>query len=164
MRRLQQLLHRWSDLVFGDRAKEITPHIRALRLLEEVLELCQADDVLVSEIHTIIDQVYSKPAGYRAEELGGVIICVVAYADIAGWDLEDIFYDEFCRIMDPVIMEKVRRRNLAGDKIGFIKPASVPSRLLVKCPGCDEIVLADAVHYCQPRKSVPHDEHGWKPD
>ncbi len=50
------------------------------------------------------------------------MVCVTAYADCAGLDCEEAFYAEFERIMDPKMMEKVRFRNLEGDKIGFAKP------------------------------------------
>jgi NTP pyrophosphatase (non-canonical NTP hydrolase) len=116
---MQQLMRQWALLVFGPRNEEITPYIRSLRLLEEVLELCQTDNVSLRDIATIIDQVYSKPVGERASEVGGVVTCLVAYCDVAGLDLEERFFAEFTRIMDPKLMEKVRNRNLSGDKIGF---------------------------------------------
>lgn len=117
--RMQQLMARWSLYVFGEKNVEITPHIRALRLLEEVLELGQADGVTLREIATIIQQVYSKEPGERFQEAGGVATCLFAYCDVAGLNLEDVFFAEFGRIMNPAMMEKVRRRNLEGDKIGF---------------------------------------------
>lgn len=119
MRRWQDFMRHWSVYVFGDRFSEITPHIRALRLLEETLELCQVDNVSLREIVIIIDQVYSKEPGNRFQEVGGVATCLIGYCDVAGVNLEGAAEAEMLRIMDPKVMEKVRRRNLEGDKIGF---------------------------------------------
>lgn len=119
VRVMQRLIRRWQYLVFRERNTDVTPRVRALRLLEEVLELCQADEISETDIFIVLRQVYDKEPGHPISELGGVIICAVAYAETRGWDLEDIFWTEFERIMDPVIMEKVRRRNLEGDKIGM---------------------------------------------
>jgi NTP pyrophosphatase (non-canonical NTP hydrolase) len=121
MRYWLELMRKWSGYVFGSRAKEITPHIRMLRLNEEAIELGQAENVTQGELLIIINQVYAKPPGALYQELGGVMTCLIAYCDIRGFDPEDAFFAEFTRIMDPAVMEKVRKRNLEGDKIGFQK-------------------------------------------
>lgn len=115
----ERLLRRWSLLVFRERDREIGPKIRALRLLEEAIELAQAEGVTMQEVGIVRDQVYAKPPGDPLQELGGVLICAVAHAAVRDWDHEEVFWAEFARIMDPELMEKVRRRNLEGDKIGF---------------------------------------------
>jgi NTP pyrophosphatase (non-canonical NTP hydrolase) len=139
----QSLVDRWSRLVFRERHPEITPKIRVLRVLEEALELAQAEGVTTSEAITIVDQVFSKPKGYAHQELGGVLITLAGYADTANDDLESAFWAEFRRIMDPEIMEKVRIRNLAGDKIGFERKLTNDElyeelRLLNDCPVCGQ--------------------------
>lgn len=113
----EMLTVNWQKLVFGDRV--VTPHVRTLRLLEETLELCQCERVTEEEVQKITRQVYDKPVGNPYNELGGVMICCAIYAGISGWTLEDAFWHEFTRIMDPKIMDKVRTRNLNGDKIGM---------------------------------------------
>lgn len=115
----QRLCGRWSQLVFRERFEEVTPFIRVLRVLEEVLELSQAEGVSLNEALAILIQVYDRPKGTPQAELGGVAITLANYAESAGYDLEEAFWTEFERIMDPALMEKVRRRNLEGDKIGF---------------------------------------------
>lgn len=111
----------WSRLVFGDRHKDITPKIRVLRLLEEVIELAQAEGVTRDEVGIITEQVMAKPPGDRFQELGGVAVCLSGYCATSGLMLDDAFHTEFQRICDPAVMNKVRTRNLAGDKIGFDK-------------------------------------------
>jgi NTP pyrophosphatase (non-canonical NTP hydrolase) len=124
MKTWQRLVGRWTELVFRDRFAEVTPRIRVMRLLEEALELAQAEDVPVTDAIIILNQVYDRPKGEPSQELGGVVITLANYAETAGLDLEEAFYSEFTRIMDPAIMEKVRKRNLDGDKIGFAKPGN----------------------------------------
>lgn len=113
----QRLTARWQSLVFG--ALPIPVEVRVYRLIEEVFELAQAEGVGEEAINALVRQVYDKPPGEAAQELGGVIICLVAYAAQRGLDVEEAYWTEFERLMDPRMIEKVRRRNLAGDKIGL---------------------------------------------
>lgn len=121
MKRWQRLVDRWTELVFRERYSEFNPKTRVLRLLEEVMELAQAENVTVEEAEIIKKQVWGRPTGEPNQELGGVMVCAAGYAAAAGLDLSKAFWSEMERIMDPVIMEKVRHRNLEGDKIGFSK-------------------------------------------
>lgn len=114
-----RLCLRWSQLVFGAHFDKFTPKVRAMRLLEEVIELAQAEDVDPDSVLTIFNQVYKKPKGTTWSEFGGVMVTLATYAGVKGYDLEDSFMTEFERIMDPSMMEKVRNRNLSGDKIGI---------------------------------------------
>jgi hypothetical protein len=150
MKLMQDLIRNWTVLVFGPRYAEITPKIRALRLLEEVLELSQAEDITMSEIATVTGQVFNKPKGTRFQELGGVGITLMGYCDTAQVDFESAFWAEFCRIMDPEIMEKVRTRNLAGDKIGFQQKIEQPLHYVCRvCGSCE--VRVDAYATWNPR-------------
>ncbi|HYF06361.1 MAG TPA: hypothetical protein VD970_01985 [Acetobacteraceae bacterium] len=115
----QDLAGAWSNLVFAGHLDRVTPKIRALRLLEEVLELCQAEAVTAEEAAIVARQVFSRPTGEAEQELGGVMTTLMAYAYTAERDCEAAWWREFRRIMDPAIMDKVRRRNLEGDKIGL---------------------------------------------
>jgi hypothetical protein len=117
----ERLMGRWSELVFRERAQEITPKIRALRALEEMMELAQAENISSTEVTIIRDQVYNKPPGDPIQEVCGVMVTMAGYAMTKGIVLERCFWMEFERMMDPAIIEKVRHRNLEGDKIGFNK-------------------------------------------
>lgn len=114
-----QMMGRWTHTVFRDFTKKLTPKVRAIRLLEEVIELCQAEDMSREEIAIVVDQVMSKPKGDPRSEFGGVMTTVMAYAWSRNYDPEERFWDEFGRIMQPEIIERVRTRNLGGDKIGI---------------------------------------------
>ena len=115
----KRLALRWTYLVFGDKIEALTPRVRTMRLLEEALELAQAEGVQSYEASIILGQVYKKPLGTPYKELGGVLVTMAAYAATADHNIDQAFMDEFEHIMDPAIMEKVRKRNLEGDKIGI---------------------------------------------
>lgn len=117
----ERLLEGWSKMVFLKRHKEITPKIRTLRALEEMMELAQAEGVTTEECDILKFQVWNKPPGDPKQEVGGVMVCMAGYAATKGLLLEECFWDEYERIITPEIIEKVRYRNLQGDKIGFDK-------------------------------------------
>lgn len=114
---LQRLLARWEGIVF--RGLPITPKIRALRLLEEALEYSQAENVTEDEVALIIRQVYDRAPGQPSQEIAGVLVCSILAANRIGHDAEQLLLVEFERIMTPEMMEKIRRRNINGEKIGF---------------------------------------------
>lgn len=119
--KFMQLVRGWTNQVFEERAEEFTPKIRALRLLEEITELAQAEGVNEAEARIILLRVYEKPAGKPYQELGGTMVTLLSYCDCAGHDPAQAFIDEYIRILNPRIMEKVPYRYLEGDKIGFRK-------------------------------------------
>ena len=114
-----QMMGRWSHIVFGEHTKKLTPKVRAIRLLEEVFELCQAEEITEQELDTVKRQVYDKPVGESYLEFRGVMTTIMAYAWSRCYDPEKAFWEEFGRIMQPEMMERVRSRNLGGDKIGI---------------------------------------------
>jgi NTP pyrophosphatase (non-canonical NTP hydrolase) len=93
--------------------------IRAMRLLEEATELAQAEGVGELEATLIVKKVYSKPIGDPVKEFGGVMITAAIYAHCRGLDMEESFMKEYERIMNVKIMNRVRQRNLSGDKPGL---------------------------------------------
>lgn len=75
--RRQRTTIEWVRSTFGEAAA--TPSERALRLLEEVVELVQAEGVDVERVRAIVSHVYGKPIGQPAQEVGGVGVCLLAY-------------------------------------------------------------------------------------
>ena len=96
----------WHHLVFGERAVDHGAKVYSMRLLEEALELAQAENVSVADATAIVAQVYAKPPGYASQ---------------AGASLSEAFEREFARIQDPGLIERIRYRNLHGDKLGMRK-------------------------------------------
>lgn len=120
----QIAVNRWGDYVFGPRKEEHGAHVYSLRLLEEALELAQAEGATIAEVQHIVSQVLSKEPGEPKKELGGVLICVSGYANAAEFNLGEVFEFEYARIQDPAHIERIRYRNFHGDKIG-LRPQDV---------------------------------------
>ena len=76
----QQQVGKWMLACF-------TPEItadgleRGDRLLEEVLELLQTGGYPPERVEVLRDHVYARPVGDPMQELGGVQVCVAAYAN-----------------------------------------------------------------------------------
>ena len=121
-----KLMCLWSKNVFLERYDDITPMIRALRVLEEAMELAQAEGVTSEQADIVRDQVFNKEPGDPFQEFGGVLSCMSGYASTRNYNPKVAFKTEFRRMNTVKIMTKVRTRNLAGDKIGFEKTTHHP--------------------------------------
>lgn len=76
---VQLAIFEWGRHVLGH--DEMSPQRRALRLVEEAMELAQVEGV---PLHTIVAQAehtYSRPVGERAKEAGGVFVTLLAYCE-----------------------------------------------------------------------------------
>lgn len=60
------------------------PKRRAIRLIEEAVELAQAVGVSRTMIEVVTDEVFTKPPGDPAQEVGGVGLCLLTLADALG--------------------------------------------------------------------------------
>ena len=72
----------WAIQTFGNVAKNRDE--RAARLVEEAIELAQAEGVALDVIERIARHVYSKPAGDPVAELQGVALTLDACAENMG--------------------------------------------------------------------------------
>jgi hypothetical protein len=98
----------WANEVLGDSATDVPE--RALRFVEEALELAQAVGVDVETAHKLVDYVFGRPAGEPAQEIAGSMVTLYAAASALGIDADEAFYAELSRIQRPVVIERVRRR------------------------------------------------------
>lgn len=72
---------------------------RALRFLEEALELCQSVGVGADDIDTMKAYVFSRPIEVNLEkELGGCLVTLYALADAYKRDLEAVGWVEIRRV------------------------------------------------------------------
>lgn len=95
----QQIVEQWMMRCFDQVADTRNPIERALRLVEEVIELAQCEEVDKHVLHTLIDRVYDRPVGEDYQELGGVGVCVLAYAAVKGLDADTCEAIEVRRIL-----------------------------------------------------------------
>ena len=97
---------------------------RALRTVEEAIELAQACGVRREVLHRLVDYVLNRPVGDPAQEISGVLITVYSVACALGISADAALGVELQRIQRPEVMEKVRRRQaekreaLVGDLPG----------------------------------------------
>lgn len=77
----EQAIH-WVRTAIG--AQSATPAERALRLLEEAMELAQAEGISRNQTAALADHVHSRPKGEAIQEARGVAFCAYAYCGAIG--------------------------------------------------------------------------------
>lgn len=120
----------WAKAAFGAEQSTSLPQ-RALRLLEEAVELYQASvhtvgaDAARARAHELVDFVFERPPGEIGQELGGISVCMLVYAEAADLDVDDMEAKELHRVLNKPI-EEFTRRNAAKNAAGFLAtPAPV---------------------------------------
>ena len=112
----------WMLATFGpeipaDRAE------RNHRFLEESLELVQSCCCTASEAHQLVDYVFGRPVGERAQEVGGVMVTLAALCLAQGLDMHTAGETELVRIWTKV--EAIRVKQAAKPKHSPL-PAAAP--------------------------------------
>lgn len=87
----------WAKRCFGT-VHVHNPKVRALRLVEEAIEVAQAFDVDADKLHKIITVVYSREKGQWEQEIGGVMMTAAVLAGARFYDIEDLFDREIRRV------------------------------------------------------------------
>lgn len=83
---------------------------RALRFLEEAMELVQAEGLTCHDAHRVITYVFNRAVGETQQEIGGVLVTLAALCWNEGIYLDVAAKQEIERIEDPAIMETVRAK------------------------------------------------------
>jgi len=111
----------WVTETFG--ASASTPKERALRLLEEAIELAQVEGVEVGDVFAVAEHVYGKPAGTPAQEVGGVGVTLLAYCESRRISAETAEQHEFERVLsvDPAVF-RARHNKKANAGIAAYAP------------------------------------------
>ncbi|HEX8851259.1 MAG TPA: hypothetical protein VF761_17165 [Gemmatimonadaceae bacterium] len=113
----QREIAAWCVQAFGAGHAASVPQ-RAVRLLEEVLEACQAAGVDPDMAHRLVDFVYARPCGDITKELGGVGVTLLALAEACGVDADVEEVREIRRVMAKPLAE-MTARNEAKNAAGF---------------------------------------------
>jgi hypothetical protein len=95
---LARIGHDWAVRCFGAEHVANGPE-RALRLLEEAIELAQAFHVPADKARECVDMVYARPVGEREQEAGGVLHTMGILAEVQGWDLIALHEREVRRVL-----------------------------------------------------------------
>jgi len=115
---IQNRVARWVERVLNTAAMD--RHERALRFLEESIELVQAVGVEQQVVWRMVDFVYSRKAGETRQELGGVGVTLLGLSQACGEVLSQCVNKELDRI-DSLTTEKVRQRQEANSTAGIGK-------------------------------------------
>lgn len=108
IRGLQDRCAAWLEKVLPGQITDAK--LRAARFLEEAAEAAQAVGLEQEDAYRVIEQVYDRPRGEIAQELGGCLNTLCALASAVGIDLQIAAYDEINRMETPEVIDKVRRR------------------------------------------------------
>ncbi len=97
LKSLEQRVAEWVSTRFGP---EYLAHRgeRAMRLLEEAVELAQAEGVNIGAARKLVEHVYARPAGEPSQEAAGVAVTLLAWCAATQTSLFDITLAEVNRI------------------------------------------------------------------
>lgn len=111
----------WVGQTFGPAL--LAKEERIARLLEEVIELAQAEGFEPSKIHRLIAHVYSKPPGKPAQEVGGIGVTLLAYCATRNLSADDCERCEFERVQTLGILHFHQRQNAKAEAgiAGFVQ-------------------------------------------
>lgn len=120
----QRAVHEWCAAAFGaDHASSVEQ--RAVRFLEESIELYQACDGTAAMAHKLIDYIFARPVGAAEQEFGGVDVTLLALAAAKRLSAEDLGKAEFERIKQKPL-EYYSKRNAEKGAAGFDVTGAYP--------------------------------------
>lgn len=96
MASLQERMREWVQTRIG--WEHMHPAERAMRLLEEAVELAQAEGIPHGQVCALVEHVYRRPSGVPRKEMGGVLACALAWCASTGYNLLDLAMEEVERI------------------------------------------------------------------
>lgn len=88
----------WATRCFGEEQMK-DPKTRALRLVEEAVELAQAVGVHCAEVGQCVDDVYARPKGAPLQAMGGVIMTAMLMSKVLQADPISMFAAELRRVL-----------------------------------------------------------------
>lgn len=93
-----------------------------MRFAEEAIELVQSVRVSRDILHSLIDYVYDREVGESSQEIGGVLVTLLALASNLGVDAHKALHEELTRISTLEMMDKIRRSQNRKAQAGFGVP------------------------------------------
>ncbi len=105
---LQTQAYLWVVSTFGVAVAQ--PRERAMRFIEEAIELAQAAGITFDEVARLVTYVFSRPVGEPAQEVGGVGVTLLSYCESVGLSANAEEQREHARVLaiDP---EHFRRKH-----------------------------------------------------
>lgn len=87
--KLQERIFEWAKVTFGEKLA-YDMRERALRFLEEALELVQVCGLTATDVTEMLQYVFERGPGDLHQELGGVFTTVHSLAAAAGIELREV--------------------------------------------------------------------------
>lgn len=94
----QKSVLKWVGETFGERS--LAPLERVLRVLEEAVELAQAEGMTLDRARAVVDYVFNKPPGDPSQEVGGLGVTLLAYCASRGFSADAAEELERRRVLD----------------------------------------------------------------
>lgn len=114
---VQEIVCAWGRTAFGEDHMNSQVE-RAMRLLEEAIELYQAVDAPAQKAHELVDLVFSRPKGRPFQELGGVGVTWMAMAGALGYSADHALHLEIVRVLSKPT-DHFTKRNEEKKALGF---------------------------------------------
>lgn len=114
-RPFQRRVELWLRECFGEKIAADKQE-RNHRFIEEALELVQACGMTREEALILVDYVYSRKVGVPIQEVGGVLVTLSALCSANSIEMEQAGEIEYCRILQPVILERIRQKQATKPK------------------------------------------------
>jgi hypothetical protein len=108
-RQHQENVADWIVKCFGIQALE-SRRERALRFIEEAIELAQSSGLTNTDVKIMSDYVFNRIPGDVDNEIGGVCVTLNGLASNLGYNVKDCFVKELIRINKSDFVEKVQRK------------------------------------------------------
>lgn len=124
----------WCRRAFGDEVVD-SLHERAARILEEAVELYQAEGGNLSFAQNIVEKVFSRPVGEPAQELAGVMVTTAIYAEVKHLSRSDLEMMEIVRVENMLAAnpEHFRRRHAEKQTLGMSMGSPDPTQTMCDC-------------------------------
>lgn len=93
----QKAVLQWVGDTFGK--PSLSTRERALRVIEEAIELAQTEGLTVEDVRSVAEHVFGKPPGDPAQEVGGLGVTLLAYCEARGISADMEERREFNRVL-----------------------------------------------------------------
>lgn len=113
----QKVVYEWGIRCFG-LAHMVSPAQRGLRFLEEAVELYQAAGGTAETAHKLVDFIFAREPGEIGQEIGGVGVTLLAFAESVRLDADAEEAREVERVLSKS-PEYFAARNAAKCAAGF---------------------------------------------
>lgn len=105
----QSRVDKWMNDCFGEDVAKNKAE-RNFRFIEESIELAQSCNASKEDVLKLVDYVFSRPKGEIKNEVGGVMVTLLALCSAYEISNDDCTKSEIDRITEPEMMAKIRKK------------------------------------------------------